>query len=227
MSVRSSRTAIAVGRGGVTGTVHESDAAYLHDAEVELPDLLTDLQNRTGLTRRSLYRILADSGRLDDFADNPTGFIEIAAEAIDRRKRLALVEGIKYRRLGGEHYFAQELFRTEELIGYLKNTLASRKSVYDHVVYDSENEAAFAGRPYRRRTARVARSLTGRPGRHMLRHGGCTDESTHTGRNRHEIQIRFARRGDRARRHGGVGRLRRCNKDDRLRDAAGRHLDVR
>ena len=138
------RGAIAVGRGGVTGTVREFDAAYLHDAAVELPDLLTDLQNRTGLTRRSLYRILADSGRLDDFADNPTEFIETAAEAINRRKRLALVEGIKYRRLGGEHYFAQELFRNEELIGYLKNTLASRKSVYDHVVYDSENEAAFA-----------------------------------------------------------------------------------
>ena len=138
------RGAVAVGRGGVTGTVRESDAAYLHDAEVELPDLLTDLQDRTGLTRRSLYRILADSGRLDDFADNPTGFIETAAEAINRRKRLALVEGIKYQRLGGEHYFAQELFRNEELIGYLKNTLATRKSVYDHVVYDSETEAAFA-----------------------------------------------------------------------------------
>ena len=138
------RGAVAVGRGGVTGTVRESDAAYLHDAEVELPDLLTDLHDRTGLTRRSLYRILADSGRLDDFADNPTGFIETAAEAINRRKRLALVEGIKYQRLGGEHYFAQELFRNEELIGYLKNTLATRKSVYDYVVYDSETEAAFA-----------------------------------------------------------------------------------
>ena len=138
------RGAVAVGRGGVTGAVRESGAAYLHDAEVELPDLLTDLQDRTGLTRRSLYRILADSGRLDDFADNPTGFIETAAEAINRRKHLALVEGIKYQRLGGEHYFAQELFRNEELIGYLKNTLATRKSVYDHVVYDSETEAAFA-----------------------------------------------------------------------------------
>ena len=30
------------------------------------------------------------------------------------------------------------------LIRYLKNTMAARKSVYDHVVYDSNNEAAFA-----------------------------------------------------------------------------------
>ena len=119
-------------------------ASYLDDGGTDLPDLLTDLQNRTGLTRRSLCRILIDSGRLDDFTVNPTKFIETAAETINRRKRLALVEGIKYQRLGDEHYFTQELFRNEELIGYLKNTMAARKSVYDHVVYDSDNEAAFA-----------------------------------------------------------------------------------
>ena len=66
------------------------------------------------------------------------------AEKINCRKHLALVEGIKYQRLGGEHYFAHELFRHEELIGYLKNMVAARKSVYDHVVYDSNNGAAFA-----------------------------------------------------------------------------------
>ncbi len=70
--------------------------------------------------------------------------IEMAAEVINRRKRLALVDGVKYQRLGDEQYFAQELFRNEELIGYLKNTMAAQKSVYDHVVYDSDNEAAFA-----------------------------------------------------------------------------------
>ena len=138
------RGGLALERGGVKGEVRESTAAYLIDADVDLPDLLTDLQNRTGLTRRSIQRILAASGRLDDFADNPTKFIEMAAEVINRRKRLALVDGVKYQRLGDEHYFAQELFRNEELIGYFKNTMAAQKSVYDHVVYDSDNEAAFA-----------------------------------------------------------------------------------
>ena len=135
---------LSLGRGGVGGEVRESGAAYLDDAGMDLPDLLTDLQNRTGLTRRGICRILIDSGRLDDFLVNPTKFIEITAETINRRKHLALVDGIKYQRLGDEHYFAQELFRNEELIGYLKNTMAASKSVYDHVVYDSGNEAAFA-----------------------------------------------------------------------------------
>ena len=135
---------LSLGRGGVGGEVRESGAAYLDDAGMDLPDLLTDLQGRTGLTRRGICRVLIDSGRLDDFLVNPTKFIEITAETINRRKHLALVDGIKYQRLGDEHYFAQELFRNEELIGYLKNTMAASKSVYDHVVYDSGNEAAFA-----------------------------------------------------------------------------------
>ena len=135
---------LSLGRGGVKGDVRESGIAPLDDDGMDLPDLLTDLQNRTGLTRRSIYRILIDSGRLDDFAVNPVKFIETAADTINRRKRLALVEGIKYQRLGDEHYFAQELFRSEEMIGYLKNMMAAQKSVYDHVVYDSDNEAAFA-----------------------------------------------------------------------------------
>ena len=135
---------ISIGRGGVGREVRESHSEYLVDAEVDLPDLMAHLQGRTGLTRRGICRILIDSGRLDDFVDNPTKFIEVAAEAINRHKRMALVDGIKYQRLGDEHHFARELFRTEELIGYLKNTMAAKKSVYDRVVYDSDNEAAFA-----------------------------------------------------------------------------------
>ena len=139
------RVGLSLGPSGVgKSEVRDSGATYVTDAGLELPDILAELQNRTGLTRRGIARILVDSDRLDDFADNPTKFIELAAELINRRKRLALVDGVKYQRLGDEHYFAQELFREEELIGYLKNTMAARKSVYDHVVYDSNNEAAFA-----------------------------------------------------------------------------------
>ncbi len=86
-------------------------------------------------------RILTASGRLDDFKRNPQQFIELATEAINRTKRLALVDGIKYQRLGDEDYYAQELFEQEELTGYLKNMLAATKSVYEHVVYDLRRRA--------------------------------------------------------------------------------------
>ncbi len=54
------------------------------------------------------------------------------------------MDGIKYQRLGDEHYYAQELFEQEELTGYLKNMLASEKSAYEQVIYDSDTEARFA-----------------------------------------------------------------------------------
>ena len=135
---------LSVGRGGVESEVRESAATYLTDENADLPDLLTELASRTGLTRRGIYTVVTASERLEDFVDNPAKFIETAAEIINRCKRLALVDGVKYQRLGDEHYYAQELFRTEELIGYLKNTMAAQKSIYDHVVYDSQNEATFA-----------------------------------------------------------------------------------
>ena len=132
-------------QGGVNSRVIESGAPVsIRSETVELPDVLTELQNRTQLTRRSIGRILCDSGRLDDFSVNPQKFIETAAEAINQRKRLALVDGIKYLRSANELYYSQELFVKEELSGYFNRMLASEKSVYDYVKWDSPNEAKFA-----------------------------------------------------------------------------------
>ena len=117
----------------------------LDESDIELPDILTDLQDRTQLTRKTIARVLIESGRLDDFKRNPQQFIELAGDAINRCKRAALVDGIKYQRLGEKDFYAQELFEREELTGYLKNTLMNMlKSVYEHVVYDSGTERDFA-----------------------------------------------------------------------------------
>jgi len=137
---------IEIGKAGVEAKEREGAATVvLAESDIELPDLLTVLQDRTQLTRRTIHRVLVGSGRLADFRRNPQQFIELAGEAIDRCKRLAVVHGIKYQRLGDEHYYAQELFEKEELTGYLKNMLErTRKSVYEDVVYDSGTEATFA-----------------------------------------------------------------------------------
>lgn len=129
---------IAIGKGGVTAEETSASAfTTIHEDDIELPDIITDLQDKTQLTRRSIVKILTESRRLQDFARNPQQFIDYAAEAINRTKRLALVDGIKYSKIGDEHFYAQELFQQEELKGYLKNTLETQKSVYTHVVYDS------------------------------------------------------------------------------------------
>ncbi len=129
---------LTIGKSGIdTKETRVSEPVAIYETDIELPDLLTDLQDKTQLTRRSIVRILTESERLDDFTKNPQQFIDIAAESINRAKRLAIVDGIKYQRIGDQSYYAQELFSTEELTGYLKNMLATEKSVYEYVVYDS------------------------------------------------------------------------------------------
>ena len=136
---------IQVEQGGIQGQLIKTNApTNVRSNDVELPDLLTELQDRTQLTRRSIQRILSESERLDDFSINPQKFIETAAEVINRRKRLALVDGIKYRRSDTESYYAQELFAEEELSAHLSKMLESQKSVYDNVVWDASNEKNFA-----------------------------------------------------------------------------------
>ena len=136
---------IAIGQAGVEATeIAGSATVVLDDPDIELPDILTELQDRTQLTRRSIHGVLVGSRRLNDFKRNPQQFIELAAQAINRCKRQALVDGIKYRRIGDESCYAQELFEREELTGYLRNMIEAGKSVYEKVVYESDTEARFA-----------------------------------------------------------------------------------
>ena len=132
-------------RGGVMmGDATES--LHVYDArDYQLPDVVTFLQNETNLTRRSLVEIMKRSDRLDDFKNNPQKYIEQVSAIIRHQMRLFIVDGIKYQKIGDEHFYAQELFQENELFGYLsKNMLESEKSVFDHVIYDSDVEEEFA-----------------------------------------------------------------------------------
>jgi type III restriction enzyme len=137
---------LTISRGGVSSEETGMSAPItIEERDIELPDLLTNLQDKTQLTRRSLVQILTECKRLNDFKRNPQQFIELVTEVINRTKRLALADGIKYQRIGDDFYYAQELFEHEELNGYLRNMLAVKKSVYEYVVYDSTGvERTFA-----------------------------------------------------------------------------------
>jgi type III restriction enzyme len=136
---------IAIGRSGVDATEKSAAAPVtLDESDIELPDILTDLEAKTSLTRRSIYRILVGSKRLDDFKRNPQQFIELAAEIIKRTKDMALVDGIKYQRIGDDAYYAQQLFESQELSGYLKSMIDAKRSVHEQVIYQSDTERTFA-----------------------------------------------------------------------------------
>lgn len=134
-----------ISRGGVQ--VSEAVTQTLeHEARnFALPDIVSYLQNETNLTRRSIVEILRRCERLDDFKRNPQSFIEQVLAIIKLQMNVFIVDGIKYERIGDEHCYTQELFENNELYGYLsKNMLESEKSLYHHVIYDSDTEARFA-----------------------------------------------------------------------------------
>lgn len=122
------------------------NAAYVYDAkDFKLPDIVSFLQNETHLTRRTIVEILVRSGRLQDFKNNPQKFTDEAAAFIKRQMQQFIVDGIKYEKIGDDFFYAQSMFDDEELFGYLnKNMLEAKKSVYEHVVFDSDVEAQFA-----------------------------------------------------------------------------------
>lgn len=110
----------------------------------DLPDIITYLQNKTDLTRHTIVRILTDPRvNLDDFKKNPQMFMEEVAKIIMGHVRDMALQGIKYIKIGD--YYAQDLFDSEELVGYLnRNMIKSENSVYEYTIYDSDVEHDFA-----------------------------------------------------------------------------------
>ncbi|MCG3153137.1 MAG: hypothetical protein GEEBNDBF_02447 [bacterium] len=139
------RAILDIAESGVEAKKVRSGALRRLDQPVpELPDILTILQERTGLTRRSLAEILRLSGGMAVFILNPQEFLDRAVVLIKRCLSHTLVDGIRYQRLGEECYYAQELFEAAELTGYLTNLVQNtRRSVFQHVRYDSSVEREF------------------------------------------------------------------------------------
>jgi type III restriction enzyme len=106
------------------------------------------LQSQTKLTRSALVRILKGSERLPDFFLNPQRFMDAVAATIEAELHRLIVNGIRYERISpGDPDFEwqMELFKQEETINYIP-AIQVQRSVYEYVVYDSEEEREFAMR---------------------------------------------------------------------------------
>ncbi len=137
---------IQVKKGGVVATAISAAVEQVEEANRPIPDVLAYLQNETELTRSTIFRVLKESGRLDEFFNNPQRFMDEVAAILKHELHRLLVDGIKYERIvgsGSEAEWEQILFKDEELINYLTAVKVS-KSVYEYVVYDSDVERKFA-----------------------------------------------------------------------------------
>jgi type III restriction enzyme len=139
---------IQVTKAGVDTTMTGVAEESLDYSTRPLPDLLAYLQNETDLTRSTLFRILTESGRLEEFFNDPQRFLDEVAKVIRAEMHRMLVDGIKYERLAPEDpnsLWEMSKFEHEELVNYLM-ALQVTKTPYEYVVYDSEVEREFAKR---------------------------------------------------------------------------------
>lgn len=128
-------------KGGIEAKESSISTSLVDSKYINLPDIVSYLQNETNLTRKTIVDILVKSGRLDAFKNNPQRFIDESIRLIKTEMRHFIVDGISYQKIGEGDYYKQELFEEDELVGYLKQNLEeSTKSPFDHVIYDSAIE---------------------------------------------------------------------------------------
>ncbi|MCA3044147.1 MAG: DEAD/DEAH box helicase family protein [Rhodocyclaceae bacterium] len=108
-----------------------------------VPDLIGYIQRATELTRSTIAQILMQSGRLEDVTVNPQQFLDQALAAVKLELRATMIDGIKYERIEGAVY-DQMLFESEELYGYLTDSIPVEKSIFEETVFDSNLEHDFA-----------------------------------------------------------------------------------
>ncbi|NBH82958.1 DEAD/DEAH box helicase [bacterium C-53] len=137
---------IQINNPGITYTERGIRAMDFADSYTSLPDILAIIGAQTLTKRSTIFEILKQSGRLDDFLNNPQMFIENVIQIIQDVRHALAINGISYKKLFGEEYYVQEIFDSTELIANLdRNAVAVDHSVYDYILYDSTTiEKPFA-----------------------------------------------------------------------------------
>lgn len=148
LRIQVTRAGVKVLRGGAKGEELGTRSADLKGS-YELPDIITELQEATSLTRKTIVDILIGSGRLDEFIGNPNDFIAMAKRALQGELAKIVVEGIQYEKIAGSVYELRELQKDgeeekERFLDQMYQVQHTQKTDFDYVVFDSDVERQFA-----------------------------------------------------------------------------------
>lgn len=108
-------------------------------------DLIGKLVDETGLTRKAIIQILQgiQPATFNQFKNNPEEFIIKVAALINDEKATAIIQHITYDVM--DEKYGTDVFTDPTIKGRLGvNAMKAKKHLYDHIVYDSSNEQAFA-----------------------------------------------------------------------------------
>lgn len=148
LRIQVTRAGVRVLRGGAKGEELGTRSADLKGS-YDLPDIITELQETTSLTRKTIVDILIGSERLGEFIGNPNDFIAMTKRALQNELAKIVVEGIQYERIAGSVYELRELQKDgaeekERFLDQMYRVQHTQKTDFDYVVFDSEVERQFA-----------------------------------------------------------------------------------
>jgi type III restriction enzyme len=148
LRIEITRASLSVLRGGATGQELGIRSAELKGS-YDLPDLISELQHSSSLTRQTLIDILVKSGRLEEFLGNPNDYIALLQRIIKSELARLVVEGIQYEKISGAIYELRELQRDGEeekdrFLDQMYKVRNTSKTDFDYVVFDSDVERQFA-----------------------------------------------------------------------------------
>lgn len=148
LRIQVTRAGVKVLRGGAKGEELGTRSADLKGS-YDLPDIITELQEATSLTRKTIVDILIGSGRLGEFIGNPNDFIAMTKRALQSELAKIVVDGIQYERIAGSVYELRELQRDgeeekERFLDQMYKVQHTQKTDFDYVVFDSDVERQFA-----------------------------------------------------------------------------------
>lgn len=146
--IQVTRTGLEITRGGPKGSELSSRSAVLTES-YPLPDIISQLQAATSLTRKTIIDILLGSDRIGDFLANPNDFIKMVKERIETELAHTLIAGIQYEPIGGSIYELRELqadglLEKDRFIDQLYKVTNKEKTDFDFIVLDSAVERQFA-----------------------------------------------------------------------------------
>jgi type III restriction enzyme len=135
--------------GVTTGLANISEKKVEYKADSRLvPNVLGYIQSKTKLTRQTIAEIIKKSDKGLEIAKNPQQFMDLAVDSIRQALQKLIIDGVKYEKLDGKNsHWAMELFENDELESYLESVVKvqnKEKTLYDHVLIDSEVESEFA-----------------------------------------------------------------------------------
>jgi type III restriction enzyme len=148
LRIQVTRAGVKVLRGGAKGEELGTRAADLKGS-YELPDIITELQEATSLTRKTIVDILIGCERLGEFIGNPNDFIAMTKRALQSELAKIVVEGIQYERIAGSVYELRALQtdgeeEKERFVDQMYKVQHTQKTDFDYIVFESDVERQFA-----------------------------------------------------------------------------------